>query len=182
MPKYLITGLFLAALLLNGCSLNPLKWQTAQQLLMLAPTSGPDPVILQQKLTFMAKSKQQQFVLITEIKPEKFSVLVMMPTGMTVLKMSYDGTEFQQQNMTDIPIPAEQIMAVMQFALWPEAALINAYPDAAGWDLVLDKTSRQLSENNRLRLDVQYSPESILINNLQEHYQVKIQSLEAEAL
>lgn len=182
MPKYVIAFLLLTALFFNGCSLNPFKWQTQQELPLLAPANGPEPIKMQQKLSFLAGNKQQQFVLITDIKPEKFSVLLLMPTGMTVLKMFYDGAEFQQQNMTDISIPAEQIMAVMQFALWPEAALINGYSDTAGWNLELDKTSRQLSENNRLRLDVQYHPDSILIKNLKDHYQVKIQSLEAEAL
>lgn len=182
MPKYVIACLLLTVLFFNGCSLNPFKWQTQQELPLLAPSNGPEPIKLQQKLSFLAGNKQQQFVLITDIKPEKFSVLLLMPTGMTVLKMFYDGTEFQQQNMTDISIPAEQIMALMQFALWSEAALNNGYSETAGWNLQLDKTSRQLSENNRLRLDVQYSADSILINNLKDHYRVKIQSLEAEAL
>jgi len=105
-----------------------------------------------------------------------------MPTGMTVLKMSYDGAEFLQQNMTDITIPAEQIMAVMQFALWPEAALMNRYSAPDGWLLALDNTSRQLSENNRLKLDVQYKEDSVLIKNIQDHYLVVIQSLDTGAL
>lgn len=182
MPKYLITCLLFTALFFNGCSVNPFRWQTYQQLQLLSPATGPEPGLLQQKLTFIAGSKQQQFVLISDIKAERFSVLVMMPTGMTVLKMFYDGAEFQQQNMTDITIPAEQIMAVMQFALWPEAALHKAYQVTAGWEMALNNTSRRLSENSRLILDVLYKEDSVLIHNLQDGYQVKIQSLEAAAL
>jgi len=182
MPRYLIACLLFTAVFFNGCSVNPFRWNTHQDLQLLSPATGPEPVLLQQKLTFLAGGKQQQFLLLSDIKAEKFKVLVLMPTGMTVLKMVYDGAEFQQQNMTDITIPAEQIMAVMQFALWPEAALRKQYSPSAGWLLALDNTSRQLSENNRLRLDVQYKEGSVLINNLRDHYQVKIQALEAEAL
>ncbi|MEX0614807.1 MAG: DUF3261 domain-containing protein, partial [Methylophaga sp.] len=175
-------GLLLSAAFISGCSLNPLQWNTHQDLLLLSPATGPEPILLKQKLTFIAGGKQQQFLLLTDIKADKFNVLVLMPTGMTVLKMSYDGAEFQQRNMTDITIPAEQIMTVMQFALWPEAALINRYAASDGWLLALDNMSRQLSENKRLRLDVQYKEDSVLIKNLRDHYQVQIQPLEGEGL
>ena len=182
MPKYIIVFLLLSAAFISGCSLNPFRWNTHQDLFLLSPATGPESILLQQKLTFVAGGKQQQFLLVTDIKAEKFKVLVLMPTGMTVLKMSYDGAEFLQQNMTDITIPAEQIMAVMQFALWPEAALMNRYSAPDGWLLALDNTSRQLSENNRLKLDVQYKEDSVLIKNIQDHYLVIIQSLDAGAL
>ncbi len=167
--------------MLNGCSLNPFKSQAQQPLLLLAPATGPEPTLLKQKLTLTTSGKQQQFLVLSDIKSDQFKVLVLMPTGVTLLKMFYDGNEFTQQNLTDIDIPAEQIMAEIQFALWPEASLMENYSAEAGWDLQLDNTARSLYENNSLRLQVQYTADAILIDNQRDRYLVKIQLLKAES-
>lgn len=181
MPKYVIACLLLSLVILNGCSLNPFKGQSQQPLLLLSPAMGPEPTLLKQKLTFTTSGKQQQFLVLSDIKPDKFKVLVLMPTGMTLLKMSYDGNDFTQQNLTDIDIPAEQIMAEIQFALWPEKSLLESYSAEAGWNLQLDNTARSLYENKSLRLKVQYTNDAILIDNHRDRYQVKIQLLNAES-
>lgn len=180
MPKYVIAYLLLSLVILSGCSLNPFKGQSQQPLLLLSPAMGPAPTLLKQKLTFTVAGKQQQFMVLSDIKPNRFKVLVLMPTGVTLLKMSYDGNDFSQQNLTDIDIPAEQIMAEIQFALWPQKSLLESYSAEAGWNLQLDNTARSLYENNTLRLQVEYTAEAIMIENRRDRYQVKIQLLNAE--
>jgi hypothetical protein len=177
MPKYLITIIGLC-LVLTGCGLFPTSLNEQRHLVLMPPDSGPEPGLLKQKLTLIARERQQQFIVLSDINASVFSVLVMLPTGQALLRMDYDGTAFRQSNMTEFDIPARQIMAIMQFALWPDNTLKEYYQLDNGWQLTIDAQYRQLTVANRPWLAMQSLTDAIVIQNFKDHYQVKIEALE----
>jgi len=179
MSKRVIGVVILAcSLMLASCSL--IRFTDQQALLLLPPALGHQAGVTKQDLQMQAAGRQQRFIMVSNNQPEKFQVLVMTPTGQTLLTMAYDGETFTEQNQTNIALPAREILAIMQFSAWPEAVVQQFYEaDQGDWSFEAKDHYRQLRYQQKLWLDVHYDKDVILVKNIKGRYRVSIKKLEA---
>lgn len=173
--RYLV---LLAAVMGSGCSIGYQPDSTAVSLQLLRPAQGPAPVLLKQTVTLDAWGKQQQFMAISRLSYERSRMVALLPTGQQLMYLEYDGEQLIQQVLSSIELPAEDILAMVQFVLWPETALSGHYRPEQGWQLELSDKQRKLIHNDMLLLDVMYQGQQISIENHLEGYRVMIKTIE----
>ncbi len=167
-------------LLLTGCSLFSVTSQPAKQLLLLSPKEGPSAVLLKQKVTMEARGEQHQFLVVIRIEHDQLKLRALLPTGQPLLSLDYDGYSLQQSNTSSLVLPSEEILAMMQFALWPEKAIEKAYRMENGWQLELSSEQRLLfmSMATEKVVSVNYlSNDEMIIENYDHQYRVIIKTL-----
>lgn len=171
----------MVALLLSSCSLFRTQSQDIS-LLLLPPAQGHQSGLVKQDLTMQAAGKEQHFIVVSKDTQKKFNVLVMMPTGQTLLTMEYDGEAFNANDMSKTKLPSREIMAIMQFSAWPEPVVRQFYEtDQSKWSVLTKDNCRRLIYNQQLWLEVKYESDSILVRNVKKRYRVKIRKLETVA-
>ncbi len=155
---------------------------------LLPPSQGPSAVLLKQVVTLEAKGQQRQFLVVSRLQPTAVDMVALMPTGQRLMTLTYDGETLQQQQLTPIPLPGEDILAILQFSLWPKASVKQHYAENAGWFVMIEADKRQLMKNAKLLLEVSYSrsgqqtDEQLIVENFIGNYRVLIKTLERTAL
>jgi co-chaperonin GroES (HSP10) len=170
---------FLLVPWLCACSFLSKNLMSENALLLMAPGLTEEHGVLKQKVTLVREGKSQSFVVITELMKETTQVAVLMPAGQRVLTMKYDGQKFESTNYTGMAIPAREIFALMQFAIWPEKALGDYYRPQSGWQMVLSEQQRQLLKQKNPVLNVWFNPYHTEVHHLRHKYQVIIEPLES---
>ncbi len=169
--------------LLVGCSLFSVTSQQPKQLLLLSPKGGPSAVLLKQKVTMDARGEQHQFLVVIRLEHDQLKLRALLPTGQPLLSLDYDGVSLQQTNNSPIALPSEEILAMMQFALWSEKAIEKAYRTENGWQLELSSEQRLLFMATEKVVSVNYlSNDEMLIENYDHQYRVIIKTLETTTL
>lgn len=169
--------------MLAACSLLSVKQK--QSMPLLPPLLSADEPVKKQKVTMLANDKSQTFIVMSHHQPQHYKALILTPTGQTLLSMTYDGISFEEDNKMGIKLPAQEIMAVMQFAAWPPSAVNNTYKEKEGWQVLIQPKLRRLSRNQNPILEVRYASDGeqstgvIDIEHIQQDYRVHIQPLEA---
>ena len=153
------------------------------QLLILPPSEGTYVGLLKQKVTIMARAEQQQFMVAIRLERTQLKLRVLLPTGQAILSIDYDGQMLKQDNLSSIALPSEEILAMIQFALWPEKSLNKHYLANNGWQLSMTPEQRLLHTVEGKVLSVDYlSSDELLMKNYLHEYQVRIQTLEKSGL
>lgn len=166
-------------LTLTGCGLLSKSLLPTNELLLLPPELASKQGVLQQKVTMIKHDKTQTFVVITEFSAKIMRVVVLTPAGQRVLSMHYDGLVFESTNYTDMPIPAQEVFSLMQFAMWPEDVLARYYKPQNGWQAVLSPQQRHLLKWHDSLVKVWFEPAKTEVHHLRHHYQVVIEPLES---
>ena len=167
--------------LLSACGLIAHKVSHSTDLMLLPPSSAPKFGVEQQKVTVIRDGKTQQFLAISEFTKSTVKVAVLVPTGQRLLTIRYDGNEFTVQNDTNAVFPAKDILAVMQFAVWQQDAIMKNYREQAGWQVSISDQQSKLRQQQQDVLFVQIQDGQIEIQHLPHQYQVNIEPLEASS-
>lgn len=163
---------------LAGCSLFSVTSQPPKQLLLLSPKEGPSAVLLKQKVTMEARGEQHQFLVVIRLEHDQLKLRALLPTGQPLLSLDYDGESLQQNTTISLALPSEEILAMMQFALWPEKAIKKAYRAENGWQLQLGSEQRLLFMGTEKMVSVNYrSKEEMIIEHYDHQYRVIIKTL-----
>jgi hypothetical protein len=167
----------LLALVMTGCSMFA-KQQDMREVFTLLPiATGPENFVYKQHIALKKQLQQHDFIAVTKLDSKALTVVVLLPNGQKVFSASYDGLHFSQSVQGTPDISVQEIVSIMQFALWPRQALEIAYPSSQKW-LIIDTTKqRLLMRESKVLLEVNKSDEGTTINNLQSDYQVNIRHL-----
>lgn len=167
-----------AVCLLAGCSLFRPEPVVAEKLVLLPPAEGPAPVLLKQTVAMQARGESMQFLVISRFDRQQAKLVALMATGQQLMALAYDGRQLKQTLNVPVELPGEEILAMIQFALWPDAALNQHYPSDKGWAVGIEANRRQLWHHGALQLDIVYDGETTRVRNYPGQYQVTIQTLE----
>lgn len=176
----LLCGVIL--IMLSSCQLLPTNKVTmAHEMPLLPPSISNQLGVVKQKMTMVAGNKTQTFIVVSNDQSQQFDVLVMVPTGQALMRMTFDGQLFNEENMTGLKLPAKEIMAIMQFASWPVETLAQSYKIEDGWTIILEAGFRRLDCKQKRFLDVQYQDnDRMIISNKRSRYQAIIEPLEEQ--
>lgn len=181
MSKLIRLSLMLFLLQASGCSaIRPV--QAPADMVLLNPSRGPAPVLLTQRVTLNGWGQQRQFIAICRFTYEQARLVALLPTGQQLLYLEFDGEQLEQRTMPSIELPGKDILALIQFALWPDEVLHNSYVSEQGWKIVITENQRQLMYRDSVLLDVIYDRQQIRIENHRAGYQVRIETLERKDL
>ncbi|GAC13137.1 DUF3261 domain-containing protein [Aliiglaciecola lipolytica] len=152
-------------------------------LLLLPPNVGPEPALYNQRLELCANEHCNQLLVVLKIDKSNIKLRGLLPTGQSVYAISYDGKNVTQQSMAENALPAEDILTMLQFALWPEKVIRTFYQSSAGWDLQIDNKYRRLAFKDRAKLHVDYLENGkLVLENFAHNYKVEIETLEYKRL
>lgn len=175
MQKRVVVLLYL--LMLFGCA-NRNSDEPRLSLHLLAPSDGPRAV-LQQKLTFTTNDQTKELLVAIKLTGSEVKMNGLLPTGQFIYSLRYDGTTVVEDNLMNIPLPTHDMLAMMQFALWPTKAVETSYSKINGWDLDMSEGKRILSRNNTQVLEVEYiSATHIAFTHFMHNYNIDIHTLE----
>ncbi|MDO6566964.1 DUF3261 domain-containing protein [Alteromonas sp. 1_MG-2023] len=182
MSKRLAIGLCFG-LVLSACSaLNSARYQ-AFPLLLLPPVEGPAPAVYQQRLDIVSQRASHQFLVVLKIDESEIKLRGLLPTGQSAYTINYDGKQIEQQSLGAEALPAEEILTMLQFALWPEESLRKFYEVDDGWLIETGPNFRLLSLDGQSKLKINYlENEQVVLDNLARQYKVKIETLEYKRL
>lgn len=177
MPSVLRAVLVSAAFLVSGCS-----WMGGQAtpvgLLLLPPQSGPESYLLKQAITLDTGQQSAQFIVASRFDHQRARLAALMPSGMQLASLEYDGEALQQEVFVPVDLPGEQILATIQFSIWPEASVRQIYAPQTGWRVDIQPERRQLWYQETLILDVVHVGNRTNVTNYPQGYRVSIQTLE----
>ncbi|SIQ31442.1 Protein of unknown function [Marinobacterium stanieri] len=168
--------------LLAGCSLFRTEPVAVPALPLLAPFFGPDATLLKQRVVINARGEAVSFMLVSRFESQRTRLAALLATGQPIMLLEYDGEQLEQQVKIPVQLPVEDILAMIQFAEWPEAALRQHYGRGAGWSLSLEAKRRQLWHHGALILDLTFSGEHIQVTHYPDSYDVSITTIERKDL
>lgn len=180
--RFHIGLLVLGCLLLSGCQTWLYNRSDVPQLKLLPPIEGPHPRVLKQIVTLKARKQQHEFLVVTRLEKAHVAFVVLLPTGQRMLTLEYDGEQLLQQQLGSIELPGEDILAILQFALWSENSIKQHYPKDQGWQVEVGANARRLSHQENRALEVLYQKQGLAVENYARGYQVQIHTLETLTL
>ena len=178
MPNALKIPALAALLFLFNCSAQQYNSPTAKDLKLLPPAELSAAVLLKQKLSLQSGEKQQHFLLVARLEPQRSKLVVLSPTAQRLLTLDYDGEELIQQTPSSIDVPGKDILSIIQFAMWPGQSIKKHYPEKAGWLVEISPEKRVLSTSSGMILKIDYEGEKLIIENYIHDYRVIVESLE----
>lgn len=182
MPRRLVLCTLLLAVL-SACSLIKPWHQNGPALQLLAPQYGPVPALYQQKLNFIATGVERQVLVALKIDTSGIKLRALLPTGQSLYSIEYDGQTLSKQNLANVELPADEILAMLQFALWPSSILDETYNASEHWLIEETEKYRLLSYNGKRKLRVDFvSQNTIHLTNYSHQYEVNVETLEYKKL
>lgn len=179
-----IVNLLLAASLATaiGCSHvppHPASAALATPALRLPPSALPQPLALQQRLTFIHGERRETVDAMVE-SDTNGTRLVIHAQGQVALRLDWDGKDLQQQRAPWLPaaLDGERVLTDLQLVYWPLPAISAALPP--GWTLAEEGVRRVLRKDDVTVATVEY-PQP-LHARLEQHalgYVLDIESSEA---
>jgi len=182
MSRRLSLSVLLLLALLPGCSSKQLETTPPPQLVLLPPAQIASEILLKQKITFEAGGRQQQFLVVARFERSRLKLVLLMPAGQPLLTLDYDGRKLLQNNQSTVELPGREILASMQFALWPQQSLQQHYPPDAGWQVEISDRQRSLLTASGAVLKISHKSETLVVDNHLHDYRVLIQTLEKKEL
>ncbi|GGB80955.1 hypothetical protein GCM10011352_03330 [Marinobacterium zhoushanense] len=135
-------------------------------------------MLLKQTVTLQSADERLAFLVVSRFERQQVKLVALLPTGQPLTALEYDGKQLQQTVSVPVNLPAESILATIQFALWPEPSLRRHYRPEQGWTLSAETNRRQLWHHGALLLDIIYDADITLVHDYLRAYQVRIQTLE----
>lgn len=170
---------------LCGCGVFSIYEDKTKEMVLLSPTEGPGDMLLKQAARMETKAgEKSQFMIIIRINKEYLKLRALLATGQPLLSLDYDGRSLNQHNVSPLALPGEDILTLMQFALWPEKAIKKAYGNDSEWLLEFSSKQRSLSTAAEGRVaSVNYlSFDEAIVDNYRQGYRVIITTLEKKDL
>ena len=169
--------------IISGCSWSSVNDVEPHKLLLLPPSEGPNAVLLKQKLTMTSVGGNHQVIVLTRLEKNQLKFRALLPTGQIVLSIDYDGKALVQHDYSSFSLPSEEILATLQFSLWPIDSIKKHYHLRDGWQLVVGEKQRELKTKTRHIMTITYpSAEKILVVNKLSNYQINIELIEQKKL
>ena len=178
LKKAALTGL----LFLYSCSAQQFSALRPEGLKLLPPAEGSVAVLLKQKVTLLTAEKQQQFLVVARFEQYRLKLVVLLPTGQLLLSLDYDGKKLVQETLSSINIPGKEILAIIQFAMWPKQSIKNHYLEKDGWLVEIAPEKRILLTATGVVLNISYQDKKLIIDNYLHDYQVVVYTLERTEL
>ncbi|GAC33410.1 DUF3261 domain-containing protein [Paraglaciecola polaris] len=176
----LVTALLMAVNACSSMSQAPLK---KFSLHLLAPKSGPKPALYQQKLSLYTKGNVSQVLVVLKVEYAGIKLRALLPTGQSLYSINYDGQTLSKQNLANVELPAEEMLSMLQFALWPSDILHETYNASGNWQIEETKKFRLLTLNGKNTLRVDFVNQNTLhLTNYPHQYNVKVETLEHKRL
>ena len=172
---------FPLALLLAACSARQ-PAPEPRELLVLPPQELGESLLLKQKVTMVADQRSQQFLAVARFEPRRLRMVALLPSGQRLLSLDYDGVTLRQERSADVDLPGREILAVMQFALWPPDSVKRHYRESDGWRVELSGRQRRLLTEFGIALNIAYLPRVLHIDNYFKEYRVIVETLEKTEL
>jgi hypothetical protein len=168
---------WLVVSLLYACSLSPINEPEPARLKLLPPMEGPGALLLKQKITIDYEGQQQVFLVVSRLQPSSVQTVVLLASGQKLLSMTYNGVRLVVEGAGADEMPGQEILAMMQFSLWPEASIRQHYQDSMGWVLNLSAQQRILRHWSEPIVKVSYRGSLVEIMNYQRNYSVTVEPL-----
>ena len=170
--------LWFIVFLIYGCSVRSISQPEPVRLKLLPPTEGPGTFLLKQKITMDFEGQQQVFLVVSRLQPNSIQTVVLMASGQKLLSMTYNGEQLLMDGVGANDIPGEEMLAMMQLSLWPDASIKHHYQKEMGWDLSLSAQQRVLKHQSKPIIKVSYTGSQVIIMNYQRNYRVTVETLE----
>jgi len=171
-----------ALLFLFGCSAQRLGQPEPEVLKLLPPAEGPVPVLLKQKITLQTGERRQQFLMVTRFDQQRLKLIALLPTGQQILSLDYDGESLVKKTFMPVDLPGREILAIIQFAMWPENSIKTHYLEKDGWQLEMSPGKRILLTESVAVLKITYLPAKLSVENYLKGYRVIVYTLERTEL
>jgi len=151
--------------------------------LLVPPQEGPNQAIFKQTLKLIADDHERELIAVLKLTSSHIRLRALLPTGQLLYSLDYDGSALTQKNLSPMPLPAEQILSMIQFALWPLDSLKHHYRGEQGWQIKHAHEMRTLAYLGEKKLTVHYLPNrDMLLENHASQYKVNIETLEYRPL
>jgi hypothetical protein len=171
-----------AMLVLTACSAHRLASPELVSLKLLPPAEISDAVMLKQKITLQAEGGQRQFLAVARFDSDRLKLVVLLPTGQRLLSLDYDGQKLVQEDYAPIELPGREILAIIQFATWPEDSIRAHYLEQDGWVVETSVDQRILLTASGAILKISYRPGELSVDNYLQGYRVIVEMLERTEL
>ncbi|MBF6023356.1 DUF3261 domain-containing protein [Lysobacter niastensis] len=168
------------ATMLAACAAAPPRAAVTVPELRLAPSALGHELSVQQRLHFSFGQQQRDLDALLEVDAQEVRLAVQ-ALGQSGVRLSWDGTELQQQRAPWLPpsVRGERVLSDLQFTLWPADAIRAALP--APWTLNEDGHTRRLERDGIVWLQVdREGPGRYLLDNRAEGYRLQIESVGQE--
>lgn len=134
--------------------------------------------MLKQRVILESRGKRQQFLVVARFELNRLRLVVLLPTGQQLLSLDYDGERLVQVNSPSVNIPGKEILASMQFALWPERSIKKHYSDKDGWLVEIALKKRALLTASGPLLRINRETDQLIVDNYLHDYRVIVHTLE----
>jgi hypothetical protein len=188
MPVKINNCIFVLALMLSACALNPLQENMDKAGLMpIAQPLGPTRRIVQQINAFWA-DREETLLVVLELDNQHIAMAGLSNDGLSLFNLTYDGKTVLSDNSPLLPetVKPEFMLADLQLVYWPLPALEKIMP--VGWRLEALENKRLLYINDKKQAEIDYlSPETdwpkvVELVNFQYHYRLRIKTLNYELI
>lgn len=164
---------------LYGCTAGPVQRSATVQLKLLPPGDGPAARLLKQKVTLVSEGQEQQFIAVIRLQPERLKLMALLPTGQQLFFLEYDGETLTEKNYSSKDLPIKDMLAIMQFVLWPPSSVNHHYAKTEGWIVNIIPDERTLLNSYDVLLKVNYQTKITIIENRLHGYRLKVEPLES---
>jgi hypothetical protein len=162
---------------LYGCNLGPVSEPEPIRLKLLPPAEGPVATLLKQKVTLDFREQKQTWLVVSRFEATSVRSVVLLASGQKLLSMAYNGDRLEIEGVAAEKIPGEEILAMMQFSLWPESSITEHYAASLGWQLEISTHQRLLKNDSGPVLKVSYMGSETNIRNYLQDYHVIVELL-----
>jgi hypothetical protein len=181
MPNALKITTLAVLISLSSCSAQQIN-SAQPELKLLPPDEGSLAVLLQQKVILQSGENRQQYLLVARFEKHRLKMVLLSPTGQLLLMLNYDGDELVQHTQSSIDVPGKEILAIIQFAMWPRQSIKDHYPEENGWRVEISPKERILLTATGVILKISFDDEVLKIDNYLHNYRVFVYTLEKTAL
>jgi len=171
-----------AILVLSTCSAHRPGASEPVSLKLLPPAEASSSVLIKQKITLQRDATQQQFLAVARFEFRRMQLVVLQPTGQKILSLDYDGAKLVQEDNASVDLPGREILAIIQFATWPEKSIRSHYPEKDGWLVEIAANRRILLTASGAVLKISYQPGELTVDNYLHGYRVIVNTLERTEL
>lgn len=170
------------ALLLSACSVLGVQEPSASPPL-LSPSSLGRSVGALQVVRGAFGEQEMAFQCVVEVDAQHLTVVGLSAQGQRLFSLRYDGQKLATESTALAPagLDPQRVLADLQLALWPLAALQQSFVDTA-WDLSEPApATRRLRREGRLVAEVHYGGADpwqglLWLSNFESAYSLSIES------
>ncbi|WP_325891702.1 DUF3261 domain-containing protein [Grimontia sp. NTOU-MAR1] len=154
-----------------------------------APSDFQGTVSVNQLITAKWSDTTQVLPVHLEITGSDVVLVGFSSWGTRLLTINYDGHTLEKENLTGLGVvmpDGKQVLMNLMLTLWPTSSW-QTHLSQIGWQLVDDAATRTLiDENGETVVKIQYDepkvaggiPADIKFEQVRQHYQIQIQTLE----